>query len=41
MNRRFWLTLLWDSADRWLVNILDWLTAIALLCVFLLVLRLI
>ena len=39
MNRRFWRTLLWDCADRWLVNILDWIIALAILAVFLLFLR--
>jgi hypothetical protein len=40
MNRRFWRTLLWDYADRWLVNLLDWIAAGALLYAFLLILRL-
>ena len=40
MNRRFWLTLLWDLAEDWLVNLIEWITALALLCALLLVLRL-
>lgn len=41
MNRRFWQTLLWDSMDRWLVNVLDWIAAMAMICALLLILRIV
>ncbi len=41
MNRRFWRTLLWDTADTYLVNLLDWIAAVAAVCALLLILRLI
>lgn len=40
MNRRFWRTILWDTADKYLPNMLEWIAAIAVLSAFLLMLRL-
>ena len=39
MNKRFWKTILWDTADRWLASVLEWIAAVAILSAFLLVLR--
>ena len=41
MNRRFWLTLLWDIADTFLPNICEWIAALAGVCALLLILRLV